>query len=58
MRRRPRRLPVIYGDKALREIDEVADWNETTYGHAHAIEYILFLRRRINALAEDFVKGR
>jgi len=34
MRRQNRRLPVIYADDALGEIDEIADWNERTYNRA------------------------
>jgi plasmid stabilization system protein ParE len=52
------RLSVIYADDALKEIDEIADWNEKTYNRAHAREYIRFEERHIDALARDFAKGR
>jgi plasmid stabilization system protein ParE len=52
------RLTVIYADDALREIDEIADWNEKTYGRALSSEYVQFLRRHIEALAKEFEKGK
>jgi plasmid stabilization system protein ParE len=58
MRRPKGRLPVIYADDALDEIDQIADWNEKTYNRAHARDYIRFLERHIEALAKDFAKGR
>ena len=52
------RLPVIYSDEALTEINEIADWNEETYNRAHARSYIRFLERHIDALSKDFARGK
>jgi len=57
MKRHKGRLPVIYADDALREIDKIADWNEETYSRAHARDYIRFLERHIDSLAKEFEKG-
>jgi len=57
MRRSNRRLPIVYADDALREIDEIADWNEKTYNRTHAREYVRFLVSHIDKLAKDFEKG-
>ncbi len=52
------RLTVIYAKDAIREIEEIAGWNERTYDRAHARDCITFLERRIGGLASDFAKGR
>ena len=51
-------LPVIYADIALKEIDEIADWNEKTYGRDHARRYCTFLEGRIDDLGSSYAKGR
>ena len=52
------RLFVAYSPVALQELDAIWDWNETTYGREHAARYVEFLERHIDALAENYVRGR
>ena len=47
-------LEVVYSLKALKELDEVWDYNANFYNSAqHANEYVGFLRADIEALATD-----
>ena len=51
-------LPVVYSDNALRELNEIANWNEDTYGRDHAKRYIAFLEKNINELGKNHPKGK
>jgi plasmid stabilization system protein ParE len=51
-------LPVVYAPLALQDLDEVWDWNEKTYGPDHAMRYVDFLERHIDALGENHSRGR
>ena len=53
-----RTLTVVYAIKALRQLDEIWDWNEQTYGPEHADKYIEFLERHIDALNSEFERGK
>ena len=48
-------LPVIYAAAALKELDEIWDWNEKTYSRDHAAKYISFLEQHIDSLAAMFL---
>ena len=50
-------LKVVYSTQALRQLDEIADWNEQQYGSEHAAQYIEFLERHIDALANKYELG-
>jgi len=51
-------LTVVYAAKALKELDEIWDWNDKHYGSDHADQYIEFLERHINALGTDRRRGK
>jgi plasmid stabilization system protein ParE len=46
-------LKVVYTPTAIRELTEIYEWNERTYGARHAREYIQFLTDRIGLLSHD-----
>ena len=43
-------LPVVYAPLAVQDLDAIWDWNEKTYGPAHAAGYLDFLARHIDDL--------
>lgn len=51
-------LPVVYAPLALQDIDVIWDWNEKTYGPDHALRYVEFLQRHIEALGKNQSRGR
>jgi len=51
-------LPVVYAPLALQDLDVVWDWNEKTYGPDHAARHANFLERHIDALGENYSRGR
>jgi plasmid stabilization system protein ParE len=51
-------LSAIYAAAALRELDEIWDWNEKTYGRERAVRYFDFLDEQVTALGADPLKGR
>jgi plasmid stabilization system protein ParE len=51
-------LPVVYAAAALKELDEIWDWNEKTYSRDHAAKYISFLEQHIDSLGTRHQKGR
>lgn len=55
--RRRKNLPVIYAPRALKQLDEIWDWNEQIYSRSHAARYIDFLERRIDAIGEIYQQG-
>ena len=58
MRKPGRVLPIIYANNAIRELEEIGDWNEKTYSRTRAKDYIAFLEQQILTLGRDFEKGR
>ncbi len=50
-------LSAIYAAAALRELDEIWDWNEKTYGRERAVRYFDFLDEQVTALGADPLKG-
>src|SRR5579863_7129120 len=55
---KPPALTVVYAAKALKELDEIWDWNNKHYSSDHADEYIEFLERYIDALSTDHRRGK
>jgi plasmid stabilization system protein ParE len=51
-------LNVVYSAKALKQLDEIWDWNEERYNASHADQYVEFLERHINALSVDDRQGK
>ena len=51
-------MTVVYAAKALKELDEIWDWNQQHYGSEHADQYIEFLERHIDALSTDHPRGK
>ena len=51
-------LRIFYARAALRELNEVWEWNAERYGPDHAEEYVAFLRQGIGQLALDPLEGR
>jgi len=51
-------LTVVYAAKALKELDEIWDWNRRHYSSDHADQYIEFLQRHIDALCTDHRHGK
>jgi plasmid stabilization system protein ParE len=46
-------LTVVYAATALRQLDEIWNWNERLYSADHADRYIEFLERHMEALGND-----
>jgi len=42
-------LDIVYSAKALKQLDEIWNWNEERYNASHADQYVEFLERHINA---------
>ena len=51
-------LAVSYTRQARAELDGIWEWNAKKYDRHHATEYVLFLERCINGLAQDYPKGK
>lgn len=51
-------LTVVYAAKALKELDEIWDWNDERHGSDHADQYVEFLERQIDALSSDHRLGK
>jgi plasmid stabilization system protein ParE len=51
-------LTVVYAATALKELDEIWDWNDEHYSSDHADKYIEFLERHIDALSTDHRQGK
>jgi plasmid stabilization system protein ParE len=51
-------LTVVYSLGALRQLDQIHNWNEQRYSAGHADRYIAFLERHIEALSEKYANGR
>lgn len=49
----PQPLELIYAPVALREIDEIWDWNLENNGYEQAQAYVAFLRDRISSLVTE-----
>jgi plasmid stabilization system protein ParE len=47
----------LYAQTAIKQLDEIADWNEQHYGAAHAAQYIEFLEKNIDALCDKYELG-
>jgi len=54
----PERLTVVYARSALKQLDEIWDWNRQRYGAGHADQYLEFLRRHIDALDSEHRRGK
>jgi len=53
-----RSLPVILSKAALQDLDEIATWNEDTYGIKHAKRYLQFLGESLEDLGETHSRGK
>lgn len=51
-------LKVIYTASALRELDEIWDWNRGHYSEEHAEQYVKFLEDHIESLSTDRSRER
>jgi plasmid stabilization system protein ParE len=53
-----RTLTVVYAAKALKQLDEIWDWNQENYSVEHAKRYIEFLEGHIDALRDGYDRGK
>lgn len=51
-------LAIVFSRVALRELNEIWDWNVERNGQQQASAYIDFLRQHISALAKGYERGR
>jgi plasmid stabilization system protein ParE len=51
-------LSVVYAPLAVQDLDAIWNWNEKTYGPAHAAGFLDFLARHIDHLGENHSRGR
>lgn len=51
-------LTVTYSRAALRELQEIWQWNADHYSPAHADAYLSFLQHRIDRLSREHDRGR
>jgi plasmid stabilization system protein ParE len=51
-------LKVVYSARAIRQLNEIWNWNFERYGEAHADGYIEFLQTCIDALAKYPTRGK
>ncbi len=54
----PKPLTVIYSPTALRDLDEIWEWNSHQYGPNRANGYIRFLTDQISKISENSDLGR
>ena len=52
-----RPLTVTYSRAALRELQEIWQWNADHYSPDHADAYVSFLQNRIDALSREYYRG-
>jgi len=53
-----RTLTVIYATKAIKQLDEIWDWNERHYSLDHAKRYIQYLEQHIDTLSDAYEQGK
>jgi plasmid stabilization system protein ParE len=51
-------LSVSISPAARRSLDEIWEWNASTYGDEHADRYIAFLLDETAKLATDYFRGK
>jgi plasmid stabilization system protein ParE len=56
--KRARSLPVIVTDPALRDLDEIWEWNVGRYGLGHATRYLKSLLKYVDRLSTEYEMGQ
>jgi len=58
MAARQPRLTVVLANDAIDQLDEIWRWNAERYNPDHATSYVTFLKKTIDALDRNYLKGK